>query len=328
MTFKKIVMFLFLSCSLFSLIAADLRVNVIDVGQGDAICIQTPGGKIILVDAGDTSASSKVVNFLKSKGCKDIQLMVLTHPHADHYGGMESVINNYSVAKYWDNDFFKSSNSSFNKLKSLITDKKIDTENVVAGKSQIIDNVVVSVLGPVVTDSANPNNDSVIIRLSYGTRSFLLMGDAENEERNSINKWQSCDVLKVSHHGSSNGTDSRFISQVRPLAAVISYGINNTYGHPAVSTLSALGKISIAKTAIDGSITYSTDGKSLSIYKMGVTTTPDVISNPDGTDIMVYVTKSGACYHKKSCRYSKSGYPVTLKDAVERNLKPCKICKP
>ncbi len=327
------VILLLLVSSLLSF-AADLKVSIIDVGQGDSICVETPGGKTVLIDAGDNKASSQVVNFLKSRKTKQIDLLILTHPHVDHYGGMPAVINIYNVGKYWDNNFFKSSNVSFQSLKALLSNKKISSENVMAGKYLEIGGAVFNVIAPSIADSVNPNNNSIIIRLTYGIRTFLLMGDAEKEERDTVNNWMTCDVLKVSHHGSSNGTDRKFINTIRPLAAVISFGLNNSYGHPATSVVSALSLTPTSKTATEGTITYSTDGKSLSIYKMGVNTVPTQVdkqgnvTNSDGSEVIVYITKSGESYHLKKCRYAKNTTSISLKDAIEQGYRACKVCKP
>ncbi len=314
--------------------AADLRVTAIDVGQGDSICVETPGGKTVLIDAGDTFAGSKVVNFLKSRKVENIQLMVLTHQHQDHYGGMPAVINAYTVNNFWDNNFYKSTTQSLASLKTLISDRKIAAENIIAGKSVDIGSAHFTVLAPSVADTTNANNNSIIIRITYGARSFLLMGDAEIEERKTVSNWMTCDVLKVSHHGSANGTDKQFINTIKPVAAVISYGANNIYGHPDSSVLSDLIPAYVAKTAIDGSVTYITDGKTLSVYKHGVTSVPTQsdsngnVIDTDGSDITVYVTRYGARYHQKTCRYAKISYPISLKDAVEQGYQACKVCKP
>lgn len=321
MKLKNIITALIFLILSLHLSAADLRVNIIDVGQGDSILIETPGGKTVLIDAGDTAASSKVINFLKSRKVQQIDCMILTHPHDDHYGGMTAVINNFPVKNIWENDFFKSSNVTFEKLQTLIYDKHIPVTNVIAGKYSQIGSAIFYIVAPSIALTDTANNDSIVIRLSYGNRSFLLMGDCQKEERDTIINWRTCDVLKVAHHGSSNGTDKQFINTIHPIAAVISYGINNSYKHPDPATLNALKSATVAKTAIDGSITYITDGKNLAIYKQGIIITP-------GTGKTVYITGSGECYHTKTCRYAKISTSIAESDAIEQGYRPCLICKP
>jgi competence protein ComEC len=200
-----------------------LTVSVIDVGQGDSILVQFPDGEDMLIDAGTRDAGQAV---------SKIDILCVTHPHEDHIGGMADVLANFTVEKVWDSGYVHGSKTQ-ERLLQTIKEKGIRYGKPKAGFSQSVGTAKIDVLAPVRelsgTDS-DANNNSIVFRISYGKISFLFTGDMEGDERATVGTFPKTTVLKVAHHGSRNGTDRKFLSQVKPQIAIISYAIGNSYG--------------------------------------------------------------------------------------------------
>ena len=252
-----------------------LEFHAIDVGQGDAIAIRTPHGHWILTDAGRTwnggdAGRSTVIPYLRRHG-GDLALFILSHPHADHVGGAATVLKAFRPAAYRDAAFAGGSNPYH---ESLVTAESIGVpwSRVHPGDSVVIDGVVVRFLAP---DSAwtagltDPNLASTIALVRYGRVRFLLTGDAEAPEEAWLLAHQSgalqADVLKVGHHGSSTSSTAAFLDAVKPRVAVVSVGVNNSYGHPDKIVLQSLidrGVLAL-RTDMLGSVVLRTDGRTL-----------------------------------------------------------------
>ena len=244
-----------------------LTVHFIDVGQGDAVLIQTPQDRVMLIDAGSANAGEAVLRYLDERGISQIDLVVGTHPHEDHIGGLIAVLENLPVGKVIDSGKIHTS-KSYEKYLALIDEKKIPFEIGRAGKEIALDpSVTLKILhpGPDIEDS-NVNNSSVVVQLSYGEVDFLFTGDAELEAESEILARGYCctevTVLKVGHHGSSSSTSEDFLRAVAPEIAVISLGRDNPYGHPHEETLDRLAAAGakIFRTDLAGSIVITTDG--------------------------------------------------------------------
>jgi beta-lactamase superfamily II metal-dependent hydrolase len=248
-------------------LAGSSRVNVavLDVGQGDAILIRSPEGKTALVDAGP---SHDVVRALREQGVTALDLVVVSHHHADHYGGMAEVIKAFAPRVFLASDSSHTS-AHYLKLLELVRDRKIQA--IVPGDSPrkvALGSVELTVFPQPPEDPHEENNNSVGLRLRYGNFSVLLPGDAEEPERS---WWErvvpelcaDATVLKLAHHGSRNGTDARWLALVRPRLAVASLGAGNEYGHPHPETLALLEqrKIPLLRTDKDGTIVIQSDGK-------------------------------------------------------------------
>ncbi len=246
--------------------AADLTVSVIDVGQGDSILIQCPNGTNMLVDAGTSSAGGVVASYLKSRGVKALDIVVATHPHEDHIGGMKTVLNAFSVGKVWDSGCNHGSQTQASML-SMVKAKGIRFSTPKAGFTERIGDANVSVLAPKAGVVDDADNNSLALRIIYGKTSFLLTGDLGDCERQSVAEWPESTVLKVPHHGSHNGTDLAFLRQVKPKIAVISCGKDNPYGHPHKLTLDALKFVGATTyiTAESGTVVLSSDGTSVTV---------------------------------------------------------------
>lgn len=246
----------------------DLQVHFIDVGQGDSILVQTPGTeKNILIDAGPREAGSTVVQYLKDHGVKQIDLLIATHPHEDHIGGLIEVLNHFPVQQVIDSGKRHTSKTYRNYLK-LIVEKKIPL--AVAKKQEFSwgEKFNFAVLGPIKNNYEDLNNYSVVSKLTYGQISFLFTGDMEKEaERDIAGQDLRATILKVGHHGSRTSTSAQFLRQVKPEVGVISVGQGNDYHHPHEITLKKLAKVGVKvyRTDLNGSVTVTTDGEEYSI---------------------------------------------------------------
>ncbi len=244
---------------------AELSVEVLDVGQGDSILIRSPEGKVALVDAGPSKA---VVNLLKQKGVKAIDLVVLTHHHSDHYGGMSEVIREFKPRVFLATNSSHTT-SSYLKLLQLVRDEGMRSITPTTTVRKIgLGSVVLNVLPQPPDNTQEENDNSIGIRVEYGNFSALMTGDSEERsraywERNCPSLVRDCTILKLAHHGSRNGTDTKWLDVVRPEQAVVSLGTGNDYGHPHPETLSLLDRkhVPLLRTDLVGTISIVSDGK-------------------------------------------------------------------
>ncbi|MEK5070233.1 MBL fold metallo-hydrolase [Sporosarcina sp. FSL K6-1508] len=241
----------------------ELKVHFLDVGQGDSILIQAPNGKNMLVDGGTKAYGSKVVSFLKSKGVKKLDYVVATHPDADHIGGLIAVLNAFPVTNFVDSGNAHTT-QTYAEMLTLIDKKNI--KFIIPkelDKLALDPNMIIRVLHA--DENASDTNDaSIVLKATYNKVSFLLMGDADTAIEDKIkSKYDvKATVLKNGHHGSDTASSAGFISNVKPAVAILSYGKNNSYGHPNLSVESRLKNVGakVYKTPLDCDITVTTNG--------------------------------------------------------------------
>jgi beta-lactamase superfamily II metal-dependent hydrolase len=251
----------------------NLTLSFIDVGQGDSILVILPNTKTLLIDGGERQSSGKVLSTLQEHGLSYIDVIVATHPHADHIGGLIDVVNTVDIGQVLDSGQVHTT-QTFEDLLDAIYNKQIPLRSVSEGESINLDPTVkIDVLNPpeIIPDGANNeaefNDNSVVLKLSYGNFSALLTGDMEerNEARLVFKNATilDADVLKAGHHGSRTSSSSGFLSAVTPELVIISLGAGNSYGHPhqeALDRISASGAKYLLRTDIDGTITLTSDG--------------------------------------------------------------------
>lgn len=249
----------------------DFIIHYIDVGQGDSALVQT-NNKNLLIDAGTPDSSESLINYLKNLGIKNIDFVVATHPHADHIGGMQSILKEFNVSYFCAPKVTENTDIFKNMIKAL---KENNISINILSYSHPIDlgeNTKVEIYSPSNNEYDNINNYSSLLKISYGKTSFLFTGDAEAEiemEVLKLNKDLKSDVLKVGHHGSITSTTDSFLKEVSPKIAIISSGLDNSYGHPSSQILKKLSdnKSEIFRTDEDGTIILTSDGNSIKRHK-------------------------------------------------------------
>jgi competence protein ComEC len=244
-----------------------LTLYAFDVGQADSFLFHFPGGENVLVDAGGRKTARELVSKLQLLGVKKIDVLVATHPHEDHIGGMKDVIAAFEIGKAWDSGFNHGSPVQRDMLTAL-RDKNIRFGRPRAGFVEKIGGAEIEVIAPLTGISgsgSDANNNSIVIRVSFGKVSFLMTGDIEEAGRRAVSFPRST-VLKASHHGSANGTDEKLLNDVAPEIAILSYGRRNQYGHPHKRVIELLKKHGVRTYAtVDGDIIITTDGRSLDV---------------------------------------------------------------
>lgn len=244
----------------------NLHIYFLNVGQGDAEYIKTPNGQDILIDGGPDSSVLGELGKVMSLGDRKIDLVILTHPHADHLTGLIDVLNRFEIGEVWETGVEYPS-SVYDTWKLSIKEKGIKDSFVSANTEMQFSEVKILVLYPLSSIKNqtidNVNNASIISELDYNKFSALFLGDAEIPSQAQILKSvKPMQVVKIAHHGSQNGINEDLMKIVRPAVAVIEVGAKNTYGHPAPATISFLKSIAaqIYRTDQNGTIDISSDG--------------------------------------------------------------------
>lgn len=253
--------------------SAEAQVYFIDVGQGDSELIRLKDGGIdILIDAGTRSTKQELADYLKELGVDDIDILIGTHPHEDHIGGMAKIIEEFPIGTLYlpeTSDEMTPTTKTYESLLDAAENKNVTVRTAAAGDVLLEQgNTSFKVLSPSHTDYDNLNDYSIVTRLKVGDTAFLFQGDAETpveEEILDSGADVSCDVIKLGHHGSSTSSSRAYLEAANPSAAVISCGVGNEYGHPHRETMDLLEKLSITpyRTDTQKTLLAETDGKTI-----------------------------------------------------------------
>ena len=343
---------------------ADMTATFIDVGQGDSTLVELPDGKVMLVDAGEASASQNVLDALDAADVKGIDYLVATHPHADHIGGMEAVLSAYEVGEVWMPGA-PDTTETYEGFLDAVKAEGCPVEEAVAGESIVEDEAGYSVdlLAPAEgEDSEDMNRWSAVVRVTYGDTSLLVTGDADAAQVVDANPGH-VDVLKASHHGSETGTTADVLAETTPEYVVMSYAEGNSYGHPDQSVLDAVTAAGATaySTAANGDVTCTFDGEDVTVeteregtITAGMTSEERAAAEAEAQaqaeaeaqaqqqqqqqqeqvvpqSKTVVITPSGSKYHNPGCRTlsrSKSLTELTEDEAISMGYGPCGVCNP
>ena len=267
---------------------AELALHFLDVGQGDGAVLRTPGGHWILIDAGPRSERTDagrrvVVPFLLRQGARELALAFVSHAHADHLGGIPSVLDRFPVGAVIEPGEPVADPLYYSFLDGLATEA-VPWHAGRRGERFTLDSVNFTILHPDPAWSGwgeDVNEDSLVLLIEYRAFQVLFAGDAGFPAEQEMRSWtRSVDLLKVGHHGSRGSTGDEWLDSLRPRAAVLSLGVNN-YGHPSRETLARLQRhrAAVWRTDQDGSIAVTTDGRQMTIRARDRSMTYEVREN-------------------------------------------------
>lgn len=260
-----------------------LRVTMLDVAQGDALLVDFPDGRSMLVDTGGLVGSPvdtgkrAVLPLLRARRRAELDTLVVSHPHPDHYGGLGAVLDGVRVGEVWDTGQGPAEHPEGGFARVLARARgrgvPIRSPGELCGRAHRRGEARVEVLAPCPSWSGElePNDNSFVLRLVYGRRAVLLTGDAEREREAELVATRPrelrADVLKVGHHGSRTSSTPAFLAAVRPEVALVSTGVRNRFGHPHAETEAALSLVGARslRTDLRGAVVVETDGERLEV---------------------------------------------------------------
>ena len=243
----------------------ELQVYYIDVGQADSILIINKEDAM-LIDAGNNEGGEDVVNFIKDKGITKLDYVVGTHPHEDHIGGLDDVINSNIEIENVLMPKIETTTKTFEDVVNAISNKGLTVKAPNKGDTFTLGDSNLEVMTDSILDEDNLNLSSITLRLQYGNNSFLFMGDSEKENEKTIT-WPKTDVLKVGHHGSDTSSSEEFLNEVKPSISIIMAGKDNSYGLPKEEIVERLENVGskVYRTDENGTIEVTSDGNNINV---------------------------------------------------------------
>ncbi|MGL5756511.1 MAG: ComEC/Rec2 family competence protein [Paraclostridium sp.] len=329
------------------------ELHFIDTGNSDAILIKQ-GDKAALIDGGDNDDEDRVVNYLESHGIKELEYVFATHPHADHIGGLDEVVNSIPVKNVYVSNG-DANTKTYTDFIHAMANKGLYPSVPLLNSEFELGTSKFKVLS--VANTEDPNNNSIVLEYINGNDKVLLMGDAESQIESSINV-EDVDLLKVGHHGSHSSSTSSFINKIKPEYAVIMVGKDNKYGHPHKETMDLLkhDNIEVHRSDECGDIVFKSTGDGLIVdckkgsYNSGnengykINSKKNSIDNKNNTTLknniglqqkvevnegeIVYWTPKGKSYHSSNSCQTLSKSKTILSGTKEESGKndPCDKC--
>lgn len=278
--FILVVFFAVCSLVLWSLVffrseVAPLEVTMLDVGQGDAFFIESPGGTQVLIDGGRGTEVLRELSKVMPFWDRSLDLVIATHPDADHIGGLVGIFERFDVARILEASV-ENDTATFRAYRKRVESEGASRISPARGTRIILDgSAVLTVLSRDVSTASKTNEASIIVRLDYGETSFLFTGDAVTRNEHELLRFHhllDTDVLKVGHHGSVTSTSAEFLSAVSPDIALISVGADNRYGHPHREVLDRLSSsgADIIRTDTEGTVRLLSDGTNIIRKPVGI----------------------------------------------------------
>lgn len=334
----------------------DLTVQFLDVGQGSAALIHQ-GDSWMLVDGGDREYSSYVVGFLKNQGVKKLDYVVVSHYDSDHLSGVVGVLNAFACSQVLAPDY-EEDTRIYQSFLDVIQEKEIPLSHPTLEEDYAFAYSSFRIVSPASYEYADPNSNSLGIRLSYGENSFLICGDSTEESEQDI-LYQGVDVksdvFAANHHGSKYSNSKEFLEAVDPDHVVVSCGKGNSYGHPDASVLLSVQKLGafLYRTDLQGTITAVSDGESIRFeneacmdYRSGteigegpdeetVIETGKMPEKEPGEESAYIININTKKFHLPSCssvedmEEKNKEYSVDTRDElITKGYSPCKRCNP
>lgn len=253
-----------------TLVEDTIELHIIDVGQGDSVLLKTEAGNI-LIDAGPGESKNELSHYLSSMGVDSFEYCIFTHPHEDHIGGADMIIDNYDVRNVILSPAVTTT-KTFERLIDALERSEANVIEACPDSRYKVGDVEILIMGPITLENRDLNNSCVIARISYGSVRMMFTGDSErSQEGDILDKYSifdlDCDFLKMGHHGSSTSCCEAFMDALSPSVAAISCGAGNSYGHPHRETIENLDSrgIEYHRTDLMGDIVYVCDGKSIGL---------------------------------------------------------------
>ena len=314
----------------------NFQMHFIDVGQALSVLVECDG-QFMLYDGGNVDDGSLVVSYLQNQGVEELQYVFCSHAHEDHVGGLAAALA-YFPANHVYSPVTEASTACFKNFVKYTQQQGLPVEVPAVGTVWQLGSATIQLLGPV-KQYDETNDTSLVLRIDYGSTSFLLTGDMESDaERDLVDSGANlkADVLQVGHHGSSTSTSYVFLNAVLPEMGVISCGVNNKYGHPHEETLSILrdAGVDVYRTDLLGTITIGSDGENYTVSSEHYAT--DAELNPtvpaaSSTAQQAYIGNvNSKKFHLPSCPNLPAEKNQILfssyDEAVAAGYTPCSTC--
>jgi len=312
-------------------VEGNLAVHFLDVGQADSTILISEG-EAMLIDAGNRDDDEFIMDYIDDLGINHFKYVVFTHPHEDHIGSGEDIVNNYSIDKIFMLDEYDDGIEGY--LRRTIERNGIDTESPFPGDKVTFGDCEITFVGPYY-DYDNANDDSICLKVTHGSNSILFTGDAETDpEHDMVDSGIDLEatVLHAGHHGSSKSNTYYLLKKVNPEYAVISCGDGNSYGHPHRETVGRFNDVGaeMFRTDKQGTIIATCDGENITFNCEGKQPTRPHVDEQEEAKYIGNINSKK--YHTPDCgglpEPDNRTYFTSIKAAEKAGYSPCGRCNP